>query len=153
MKIKSYHIYLLSAIAVTAFIFSNSVRTAQASSAQSGVLLSFVCNTLNISDPDSVWLTQYIIRKCAHMAEFSAQAFFFSLFFGAKGKKVSFFFIYVLFAGLFSACTDEAIQLFSDGRSSEVKDVFIDFSGTIIGLFASVLFRKILTHFKKGASL
>lgn len=144
MKIKSYHIYLIITIFITLFIFSNSAQTADSSSGQSGRLLSFLCWLFNADTPEEIGLSQHIIRKLAHMAEFAAQGFFFSLFFLKRDKKFSAFFVNVLFFGLLSACTDEAIQMFFDGRSGEIRDVFIDFSGTMLGLLASVMFCKLL---------
>lgn len=143
MKIKLYHIYLLITIAITLFIFSNSAQTANSSSGQSGRLLSFLCWLFNAESPEQIGLSQHIIRKLAHMAEFAAQGFFFSLFFLKRNKKFSAFFVNILFFGLLSACTDEAIQMFFDGRSGEIKDIFIDFSGTVLGLFAAVAFYKV----------
>ena len=40
--------------------------------------------------------------------------------------------IVVLIHGLLSAIADETIQLFVDGRSGEIRDVLIDFSGVIL---------------------
>ena len=40
--------------------------------------------------------------------------------------------IVVLLHGLLSAIADETIQLFVDGRSGEIGDVLIDFSGVIL---------------------
>lgn len=139
MKIKSYHIYLFITILITLFIFSNSAQTADSSSVHSGRLLTFLCWLFKAEAPEQIGLSQHIIRKLAHMAEFAAQGFFFSLFFLRRNKRLSEFFINVLFFGLLSACTDEAIQMFFDGRSGEIRDVFIDFSGTFLGLFASVI--------------
>ena len=139
MKIKSYHIYLFITIVITLFIFSNSAQTADSSSEHSGRLLSFLCWFFKAETPEQIGLSQHIIRKLAHMVEFAAQGFFFSLFFLKRDKKLLSFFVNVLFFGLLSACTDESIQMFFDGRSGEIRDVFIDFSGTILGLFTSVI--------------
>lgn len=37
-------------------------------------------------------------------------------------------------AGLLTALTDETIQLFSGGRSSQVTDIWIDFGGVVTGM-------------------
>lgn len=144
MKIKLQHIYFLAFAVITVFIFSNSAKPAVISSEQSGGVLDFICTLFNISDPSAAGLTQYLIRKAAHLTEFAIQAFFLTLFFGTRNKGLRVFFIYVLFVGLFTACTDELIQLFFEGRSSEIKDVFIDFSGTVIGFFAALFVGKII---------
>ena len=46
--------------------------------------------------------------------------------------------------GLLTALTDETIQMFSDGRSSQLTDVWLDFSGVCSGVFAALL---VLTFF------
>lgn len=74
-----------------------------------------------------------IIRKYAHAFEYFILAILYAnaLFaFGHKGKKAI---VYILFGVLFYACTDEYHQLFVQGRNSNIKDVFIDFAGGIIG--------------------
>lgn len=82
-----------------------------------------------------------IIRKYAHAFEFFILAILFAnvLFaFNFRGKKAI---IYVLFAVLFYACTDEYHQMYVPGRNSSIKDVFIDFAGGIFGLcFYYILF-------------
>lgn len=54
--------------------------------------------------------------------------------------------VYAAFAGLMTALTDETIQLFSAGRSSQVTDVWIDFAGCLAGIAVCtaicVIFRK-----------
>ena len=44
-----------------------------------------------------------------------------------------------LFFGLLTAVIDETIQLYVPGRSSSVKDVLLDFSGVLTGLFIALL--------------
>ena len=39
-----------------------------------------------------------------------------------------------ILGGLLTALTDETIQLFSPGRSSQVLDVWLDFMGVLAGL-------------------
>ena len=50
-----------------------------------------------------------------------------------------------ILGGLLTALTDETIQMFSDGRSSQLTDVWLDFSGVmagiLVGLFCLALCR------------
>ena len=46
----------------------------------------------------------------------------------------------MLFVGLFTAVIDEFIQLFFEGRSAEITDVLIDFSGVVTGALFMLLF-------------
>jgi len=72
-----------------------------------------------------------VLRKVAHASEF-----------GLLGMELSFLFRNVLkerltavtFSGLAVAVIDETIQLFSAGRSSQLKDVWIDFAGFLLGV-------------------
>ena len=43
-----------------------------------------------------------------------------------------------LFFGLLAGVLDEGIQIFADGRGSDVRDVVIDFSGVVFGLLAAL---------------
>ena len=55
-----------------------------------------------------------------------------------------------LFIGLLVALIDETIQLFPIGRSSSVKDVWIDFSGVIFGTILLLVLKQIyLFKFRK----
>lgn len=126
---------------MTAFIFWNSARTDVQSSHSSGRIVTVLSNVLAYfgvyQDYD---LMQKIVRKAAHITEFGVQAMLIANSFSGKYKKRI---IYILFLGLLTACTDEYIQLFSDGRSGLISDVFIDFSGTAAGtLLCGVLRRR-----------
>ena len=72
-----------------------------------------------------------IVRQSAHILEFALQVFLLAgCFSGIFKKRI----IYVLFFGLMTACIDEFIQLFPEGRSAMIQDVFFDFTGTVLGL-------------------
>lgn len=145
MKKKSV-IFLILGILSTVFIFSNSCTTAEISSEQSGRIVNLLSR---IMDCDTDILT-VIVRKLAHMFEFFLQSLAVCLFIGSLGKFPKYV-IYTLFTGLLTACTDEFLQLFFDGRGSMVSDVFIDFSGTIIGAIIYFIIYTIIkkTHTKK----
>ena len=55
-----------------------------------------------------------------------------------------------LLAGLMTALTDETIQLFSLGRSSQVTDVWIDFAGVVTGTLLAFLVQAIVRRCKKS---
>ena len=132
------NIFRILAVLTTLFIFSNSLKTASISSEESGRIVMIVSWILEqfgkIVDPE---VLQNIVRKVAHFAEFGLQGF---LLFGCFDRKAKDRIVYVLFLGLFTACTDEFLQLFSEGRGSQIQDVFIDFAGTVAGfLFGCIL--------------
>ena len=77
---------------------------------------------------------EILIRKMAHMLEFCLLAILVAIVlfnFGLRGKGAI---IYILFFTLFYAVLDEYHQMFIKGRTSSVRDVLIDFSGSIIGV-------------------
>lgn len=77
-------------------------------------------------------VTHYV-RKLAHFSEFAVLGFVLSWFWylwQAPGKET---FSLPLLCGLTTACIDETIQLFSLGRGSSLKDVWIDMAGFCLG--------------------
>ncbi len=127
-------VFWLLFAAVTVFIFKNSAKPAAESSQQSGIFVSLAVRYLGFlfKNADSAVVA---VRKSAHFFEFFLQgAFLSAALFSVKYHKAL---IYVLFTGLFTACTDELIQLFFEGRGSMVSDIFVDFAGTC---FACICF-------------
>ncbi len=123
--------FIVAAILVTIFIFSNSLQNAARSTEQSDVIVDAVveaAQALGVAVKRSG--VEHIVRKCAHILEFAAQGFFVTLCFDCELKKRLKF---VLAAGLLTACTDECIQLFSNGRAAMVQDIFIDLAGVFAG--------------------
>lgn len=138
---KKRHIFIILTVLMTAFIFWNSARPAVESAGSSGRFVGFLSWLLSPfglnADEDTM---QTIVRKTAHITEFAIHAMLLAgCFTGRLKKRV----IYIFFFGLLTACTDEYIQLFSDGRAGLVSDIFIDFGGTAIGTGILGLFKKI----------
>ena len=122
-------IFIVLFLMVTIFIFTNSAKNADSSTEQSSSFVDWAINNLSFFFKDRSTATHYV-RKIAHVTEFFLQGVLLSgALFSVKYHK---HFIYVLFTGLLTACIDEYIQLFFPGRSGEVGDIFIDFSGTFI---------------------
>jgi len=139
-NMKKRHIFIVLAVLMTAFIFWNSARPAVESANSSGRfvgILEWLLSPFGVSaDEDTM---QNIVRKTAHIVEFAVHAMLLAgCFVGKLKKKV----IYILFFGLLTACTDEYIQLFSEGRAGMVSDIFIDFGGTAIGTGILAIFKK-----------
>ncbi len=131
---------VLTAVLIV-FIWANSMRDGDESYAQSGVFVNAVKGFLGLFGFEpSVSSVSYAVRKAAHMTEFAALAFISSIAAQSgliKIPKWRFKLVYPLFCSLLVASVDEFIQIFSDGRSSDVRDVLIDFCGAIIGTLAA----------------
>lgn len=153
MKYKILIILLAAAIAATvAFIFNNSLAVSEESSAQSDN----VVDTIQpIVDPDgeiSRETFSHWVRKAAHALEFGLLGMeltaLTAVIMRNKKREIYKFICTPLFFILLTGVTDEYIQSFSD-RSSCVKDVFIDFSGGVVGLLIVWGILSLLWYFGK----
>ena len=129
-----------------AFIFSNSMDNADASTLKSGAVLALL---RRIFGSEGAALTEFIVRKTAHFTEFAIEGVL--LFLVVKGytTRPLRFLGWPLLTGLMTALTDETIQLFSLGRSSQVTDVWIDFAGVVTGTLLAFLVQAILESQEK----
>lgn len=75
----------------------------------------------------------FLVRRGAHIFEYIVLAILIANAFWQFGVRNKNAVIYILFISLFYAVTDEFHQSFVPNRSSEVEDVILDFSGTIVG--------------------
>ena len=128
---------LLLALAGTIwFIFSNSMQPARVSSNSSQRVLRTLQELLRrLGHPGaSASLTEHAVRKAAHFCEYSLEGFLLLLTTRAVTGHAWRFISWPALAGLLTALTDETIQLFSGGRSSQVTDIWIDFGGVVTGM-------------------
>ena len=128
-------VWMGAAVLWMLFIWSNSLQTAAESSSNSQGILTLLMPLLEWTNiPEDVWHT--LVRKAAHMAEFALLALLWSngLNSGDRFHSVGFQDVAcVLLLCLLTALTDETIQLFVAGRSGELRDVWIDLGGSVIG--------------------
>ncbi len=129
-------ILLVCTVFCVLFIWINSTLSADISGSMSG----YAEKVLRMLFGEDFILGEGTIRKLAHCLEFAFLGTVLSLFgFERLEKKLA----VICFFGLFTAVCDETIQLFSDGRFSSVKDIWIDFTGFAAGT-AAVLLLKII---------
>lgn len=121
------------------FIFSNSLRTASASSAQSAAVLSVFLPLLKDLGA-SLEGFHTLLRKLGHFTEFAVLGGLLTYRRAVRRPAWAGRVSTLLLAGLLAALTDETLQLFSVGRSAQVADVWIDFAGVALGIAASLLF-------------
>ena len=123
------------------FIWGNSMKSIPESQAVSLSLLSRIKPLLDaVFGPDRI--TDHIIRKTAHFCEFALLGAELRLLFLLLGQRVLQGSANSLFAGLAVAVADETIQIFSH-RGSQVRDVFIDAAGVLLGLGAVLLLARL----------
>ena len=114
------------------FIWGHSLLPAEISKQESGSLLALLQSWLP-------WLTDHLIRKAAHFAEYAVLG---ALLFGAAGVRHGLWFAPCF--GLLSALADETIQLFAAGRSGQVSDVWLDLAGFLAGWIVIALIAVLL---------
>ena len=140
-------IFTLALIGCIAFIFSNSMKIASVSTVSSSRVLTLLQAALRrLGHPALAQrLTDHIVRKLAHFCEYALEGFLLTLCLRVYTRH---FFVHIswpILGGLLTALTDETIQMFSDGRSSQLTDVWLDFSGgmagILVGLFCLALCR------------
>ena len=122
------------------FIFSNSMAVAQVSSASSGRVLQLMQAALRrLGHPALAQrLTMHFVRKLAHFCEYLLEGFLLMLCLRVYTRHFVRHMSWPILGGLLTALTDETIQLFSPGRSSQVLDVWLDFVGVLAGLLVGL---------------
>ncbi len=92
-----------------------------------------------------------LIRKTAHVINFFILAFLHGLLFFSYSCNKKYTVLLTFFLGFCGAVIDEITQLFVEGRSAQLSDVFVDFSGTIIGCTVFIfLYQLYVSKLKRG---
>ena len=120
------------------FIFSNSMAVAQVSSASSGRVLTLLQVALRrLGHPALAQrLTMHFVRKLAHFCEYLLEGFLLMLCMRVYSRHPLRHITVPMLGGVLTALTDETIQLYSPGRSSQVTDVWLDSVGVLAGILA-----------------
>ena len=123
------------------FIFSNSMAVAQVSSASSGRVLQLMQAALRrLGHPALAQrLTQHVVRKLAHFCEYLLEGFLLMLCMRVYSRHPLGHITVPMLGGVLTALTDETIQLYSPGRSSQVTDVWLDSVGVLAGILAALV--------------
>ena len=87
----------------------------------------------------------FLVRKAAHFSEYALLGYLMGLLCVRKNGRSRFF---LPEAGcLAAALIDEGIQLFSEGRAAQLRDVCIDLSGATLGLIVALILLAVLRLF------
>ena len=147
-------VFTLALIGCIAFIFSNSMKIASVSSVSSGRVLQLLQAVLRrLGMPGLAQrLTMHLVRKLAHFCEYTLEGFLLMLCMRVYSRRPLRHITVPMLAGVLTALTDETIQLFSEGRSSQVTDVWLDSAGVLAGILAALLLMglwRLLFHHRK----
>lgn len=138
-------IMILLTAGLIAFAFIHSSMNADESGAESAVTMGFLQNILDALGI-KIELTDHIVRKLAHFIEYSAIGIMLmNTAYAFNKSRPYIYYPHILFAGLFTAVIDEAIQLNVPGRAGMITDTILDFSGVVTGTVVMLI---ILTIYK-----
>lgn len=142
-KYRTFVLFLILTLLTTAFIFTNSLKSGSESLAQSNVVLKWVTAIIDPHHTVPYDTMSFYVRKAAHLTEFALLGFSLGGLNGAlarlRQKSIP---LLPLFASLVVAVADEFIQSFT-GRTSQVSDVLIDFSGALLGLLVITIIQAV----------
>lgn len=126
--------WMVSLVLYILFIFGNSMQTADTSSGQSSAVLTLMVESLSALGVDNIGITEHIIRKMAHFTEYTLLGMLIyknvRIQFSARNERV----LYTCLLGFAVPFMDETIQLFVEGRSGQISDVWLDMSGVVFGV-------------------
>lgn len=150
---KRHTVWHLILILYIGFIFSNSLTPASISSRESGFVLQTVHRFLAATGLSAPWLTEHIIRKCAHFTEYTVMGILLRgstsrLPLGRAGRRLAH--IWLL---SFIPFVDETLQLFTEGRSGQLSDVWLDMSGVLFGTILSCLVSQLFCWMRAGREI
>ena len=125
-----WHVVILVYIC---FIYGNSLTPATISSQESGFLLDKFRGVMISLGWEHLWLTEHIIRKTAHFAEYAVLGGLTARAYGLYGRhricnRDALMLIFMV------PFVDETIQIFVAGRSGQISDVWLDMSGAAVGM-------------------
>ena len=134
-------VFTVALIACIWFIFSNSMAVATVSTDSSGRVLAWMRIILRrLGQPGlAEHLTMHIVRKLAHFCEYTLEGFLLMLCMRVYSRHPLRHITVPMLGGVLTALTDETIQLFVPGRSGQVTDIWIDFSGVMTGLLVGLI--------------
>ena len=134
-------IFTFALIACIVFIFSNSMQIGDVSESASGrVLLLMKKVFTRLGMPGAAnHLTDHIVRKLAHFCEYMLEGFLLMLCMRVYTRQYIWHISVPMLGGVLTALTDETIQIFSPGRSSQVTDVWLDSAGVLAGILTALV--------------
>lgn len=134
---------------IVVFLFSNQQGNASSvtSNKVTKEIIEIMPSTKNLEENKKIEIVKKvnpIMRKIAHYSIYLVGGiliiFFISTIVKSEGRGV----LYSTLIGLIYAITDEIHQMFMDGRTAKVTDVYIDTLGVITGIVIYITIKKII---------
>ncbi len=146
---KERYIWTVIVLLYIGFVYHNSLATATVSSMQSGRVLALLRAVLDGLGLDNTWMTEHIVRKTAHFAEYSMLGLLlWNCVRSYRPDRICWISIQA-FLTVLIPLIDETLQLFSAGRSGQVDDVWLDVAGVCFGTACMILLWKLAVSYKR----
>ena len=130
-------LFTLFAAGTVVFIFSNSMQSGAASGLRSAAVTEWLNGGL--ARVGVGWrFSERLVRKLGHFSEYALLGFWLMLSLRVYTRRILSYISWPLFFGLLAGVLDEGIQMFADGRGSDVRDVVF---GLLAALFLLLLVR------------
>ena len=127
------------------FIWGQSMLPKSLSAGESSFLMRILKPLLDPSARIDDALFHHVLRKAAHFSEYAALGFCFSGFLWSLQWKARISRVPIaILVPLVIASIDESIQLFSEGRGAQIRDVLLDTFGALFGLAVYLILRLIV---------
>ena len=134
-------VWTVTAVLYILFIYSNSLKTADLSSVDSGHVLEYITKLFISAGIENRWLTEHVIRKAGHFSEYTLLGIILYQCVRSYDFRMERRWFIHGTAGFLIPFIDETIQLFVPGRSGQISDVWLDCSGVAAGTaIAALLF-------------
>ncbi len=133
---KKKNIIVILIVLWIAVIWGHSMQPAVVSEGESGVFLKYLGKIFPFLLQSENGM--FIVRKAAHLTEYTILGVLLCMYFSASVRGFVLRFFNPAFTGLAVSFVDETIQLFTEGRSGEIRDMWIDFAGIAIGVLITL---------------
>lgn len=138
MKERRMWLWIGATVLWLGFIWGNSLQPASVSSQQSGAVLGGLSAFLEALHLPDV-LTMHLVRKLAHMTEYAVLALLTTgICTHWRGSHPARYWNSLSLC-LAAAVIDETIQLFVEGRSGQISDLWVDLGGAVAGSVAAAV--------------
>ncbi|MBE6469105.1 MAG: VanZ family protein [Coriobacteriaceae bacterium] len=126
-----------ASILMVLFIWANSLVPGAGSSAVSHAATSSLQTALEALGIGAGWVTNLLVRKAAHLAEYAVLGFLVMRAFGPAISRDRRWIALAALALTLAPAIDETIQVCIPGRDGRLLDVLIDCTGALIGSLVS----------------
>ena len=116
-----------------AFIYFKSLTPAALSSQESSSVLRLIHGVLGELGLAAPWITEHVVRKCAHFGEYFILGMLLTQSLNGTGLKREGRVLGQLCLTAAVPLIDETLQLFTPGRSGQISDVWLDMGGAAAG--------------------